>query len=203
VLDECRGLLAAQAEASSPDEALAALRRFRVLCAVRHGPLGVLATNARIETLLRARGLRTDGAFYRGRPLLITANDHQSGLFNGDLGVAWPDDDGRMMAWFAVPDGAARPVLPLRLPAHETAWAMTVHKSQGSEFDAVLVLLPDRESPLLHAPLLYTAVTRARQRAVLVGEPTLLAAALGRQPTRASGLASMLAATAAGATIQP
>jgi len=185
--------LRAQLDAGSPAAALQALGRLRVLCAVRHGPFGVDALNARIEALLRPHGLLD--ATHRGRPLLITQNDHQSGLWNGDLGVLWPDDDGRAMAWFQGRDSAPRRFLPLRLPPHETAWAMTVHKSQGSEFDEVLLLLPDRPGPLLHAQLVYTAITRARQKATVAADPELLQQALRTQTARTSGLRKRLLAT--------
>src|SRR5262249_41612819 len=151
--------LLAQVTADSPAAALAAQSRLRILCAVRHGPFGVDACNAAVEALLRARAAFGAGA-QRGRPILITSNDHQTGLYSGDLGGLWPDAEDRMLAWFPGKHGGEpRAFLPLRLPPHETAWAMTVHKSQGSEFDEVLVVLPDREGALLHAPLVYTAVT--------------------------------------------
>ncbi len=191
--------LLAQLQADSPAAALRAQGELRLLCAVRHGPFGKEALDAAVEVLLREHGHPTDALFYRGRPLLITANDHQSGLHNGDLGVIWPDADGRLQAWFPRPgDAEPRAFLPLRLPPHETAWAMTVHKSQGSEFQDVVVVLPDRPGPLLHAPLIYTAVTRARRRATVVADAELLRTALQSQPDRSSGLLDLLRAPLAG-----
>jgi exodeoxyribonuclease V alpha subunit len=191
-------LLQAQVEASSAADALAKQATLRVLCAVRHGPFGVDACNAAVEALLRARAAIGAGPQYRGRPLLITSNDPQTGLFNGDLGVLWPDDEERLLAWFpGQRGGEPRKFLPLRLPPHETAWAITVHKSQGSEFDEVLAVLPDRDSALLHAPLVYTAVTRARRRATVAADVALLRKALATQPARVSGLFDLLAAAAA------
>lgn len=187
--DAILGLL----RADSPAAALQKQQRLRILCATRHGPFGVEALNEAVEQLLQQHGHRTTAPFYRGRPLLVTANDHKNGLYNGDLGVAWPDADGRPMAFFGRGDGV-RAVLPLRLPPHETAWAMTVHKSQGSEFDEVLLVLPETDGPLLHAPLLYTAVTRARARAVVRGDRALVEAALQRQPWRRTGLVDALLA---------
>jgi len=187
--------LQAQVAADSPAAALRAQAALRILCAVRHGPFGVDACNTAVETLLRARAAFGASAQYRGRPILITSNDHQTGLFNGDLGVLWPDAEERLLAWFPGRGGEPRAFLPLRLPPHETAWAMTVHKSQGSEFDEVLAVLPDRDSALLHAPLVYTAVTRARIRATVAADAALLQKALATQPERASGLFDLLAAT--------
>lgn len=178
--------------AADPAAALAALGRCRVLCATRLGPFGVEAANRQVERHLRATGVRTELPWYRGRPVLITRNDPFTRLYNGDLGVCWPDAQGQPMVWFAGGDGL-RPVAPLRLPPCETAWAMTVHKAQGSEFDQVLLLLPDQDGPLCHAPLVYTAVTRARHRATVCGSRQLLQAALRRWPVRASGLADALA----------
>ena len=169
------------------------LAAFRVLTATRHGPHGAAAWNARIETLLRSEGVRTDRADYPGRPVLVTANDHPNRLYNGDLGVVVADPSGRPAVAF--PRGAEEPrLVPLaRLPAHETAWAMTVHKAQGSEFDDVLLSLPDKAIDLLDAPLVYTGVTRGRRRVLVHGDLDLLAPALARWPDRSSGLADALA----------
>jgi exodeoxyribonuclease V alpha subunit len=167
---------------------------FRVLCALREGPAGVAGLNESIERWLRGRGVPTRARWYRGRPILVTANDPATGLFNGDVGVAF-EVDGRMQAWF--PDArpgsdGVRAVATTRLPAHETAWAMTVHKAQGSEFDHVLLVLPPEDNRVLTRELLYTAVTRARKTVDVVGEETVLVTAIGRTTTRASGLAGML-----------
>ncbi|MBL8726849.1 MAG: exodeoxyribonuclease V subunit alpha [Planctomycetes bacterium] len=184
--------LLAAAAAATPPEALQHLWRCRVLCATRHGPMGAIAWNRRIEALLRQHGHRSDEPFYRGRPILVTVNDHQNRIWNGDLGVVVEHDDRRFVAFET--EGGWREVSLLRLPAHETAWAMTVHKAQGSEFDQVLLAMPDMPGPLWQAPLLYTGITRARRRAVLCADPTLLRAGLGNWPPRSSGLAAALAA---------
>jgi exodeoxyribonuclease V alpha subunit len=192
-------LAAAAAAATSRPAALAALASVRVLTASRHGPAGAAAWNRRVEQLLAQHGHRVDAPWYPGRPILITANDHQNRLWNGDLGVAVADDDGRPLVLFATAAGELRAVPPLRLPAHETAWAMTVHKAQGSEFDEVLLAMPDRPGPLWQAPLLYTGITRAKRRAVLVADEALLAPALAHWPLRSSGLADALGTAAGGA----
>ena len=128
---------------------------------------------------------------------MITVNDYGAGLFNGDTGVCWPEGArGRTRVWFPAPDGAPRPVAPARLPAHETAWAMTVHKSQGSEFESVLLLLPPDESPLCTRELIYTGLTRARRTLTVIAEPALLRSAIERRSIRNSGLLEAIAASA-------
>ena len=168
------------------------LAAFRVLTATRHGPHGASTWNARVEALLRGAGLRTDGDDYLGRPILVVANDHQNRLYNGDLGLVVADAQGRRVVAF--PRGAEEPrLVPLhRLPQHETAWAMTVHKAQGSEFDCVLLSLPDKPMELLDAPLVYTGVTRGRRRVLVHGDLAMLESALARWPDRSSGLADAL-----------
>jgi exodeoxyribonuclease V alpha subunit len=123
--------------------------------------------------------------------VLVTQNDHFLRLWNGDLGVCWPDEQDQPMVWLRTRDGL-RPVSPIRLPPHETAFAMTVHKAQGSEFDSVLLLLPDQDGPLCNGALVYTGLTRAKGRAVLCGSEAIVTAALGRWPDRTSGLGAAL-----------
>jgi exodeoxyribonuclease V alpha subunit len=180
------------AAAGDADAALAALAHARILTAQRRGPTGAVAWNRLVERELEARGHRVDHPYYIGRPVLVTENDHQSRIWNGDLGVAGRNDRGRVVVWFKDGNGRVRELNPRRLPAHETAWAMTVHKAQGSEFDDVLLAMPDRDGPLWNASLLYTGVTRARRRAVVVADPALLAASLANWPERSSGLADAL-----------
>jgi exodeoxyribonuclease V alpha subunit len=142
---------------------------FRVLCALRDGPGGVSGLNLAIENHLAGVGAIVRGqTFYAGRPLMITRNDHGLRLYNGDMGVVVHDDDGHPQVLFPRADGSFRSLRPGRLPPHETAWAMTVHKSQGSEFDTVLLAMPDEDGPLWQAALLYTGITRARTRLELV-----------------------------------
>ena len=123
---------------------------------------------------------------------MVTQNDYHLKLFNGDLGVIWHDAGGPR-ACFAGPDQSLRPFLPLRLPAHETAYAMTVHKSQGSEFDRVLFVLPDKSSPILTRELLYTGITRARKNVELWFDEKVFRTALAARVRRDSGLHSALA----------
>ncbi|HPC47426.1 MAG TPA: exodeoxyribonuclease V subunit alpha, partial [Deltaproteobacteria bacterium] len=153
--------------ADDPLERLRLFDAFRVLCAVRKGIYGVEAMNLLVERILARKGfIRIEGAFYEHRPVLVTENDYTVGLFNGDVGVVVKTQAG-LRVCFEAPDGSVRLVSPSRLPAHESAYAMTVHKSQGSEFDHVLVVLPDRDSPVLTRELVYTAMTRARRHVSL------------------------------------
>ena len=192
-LAEIAPLLFAATTARTAEQALAALATVRILTATRHGPLGALAWNRRVEALLQQRGVRVDSPWYPGRPVLVTQNDSQSRLWNGDLGVVVKTPEGRPMVAFQGSDGSVRQVQPLRLPAHETAWAMTVHKAQGSEYDTILLSMPDRAGPGWQAPLLYTGISRARRRAVLLADPGLLGPALAHWPQRTSGLADFAA----------
>jgi exodeoxyribonuclease V alpha subunit len=185
-------------EAARVEDRFDAFNRFRVLCAHRRGPLGVEQTNGLVERALegpRARLLERGGPLYAGRPVLVTANDYNVRLFNGDIGLLVEDDEaagGGVRAAFVAPDRTVRRLAPSRLPPHETAFAMTVHKSQGSEFDEVVVLLPKAVSPILSRELLYTAVTRARSKVILFGDPEVVSQAVARRVQRASGLTEAL-----------
>ncbi|MGD0258684.1 MAG: exodeoxyribonuclease V subunit alpha [Verrucomicrobiota bacterium] len=181
-------------KASDPLAALAALARFRILCALREGPFGVAGLNQATEEILEEAGLiRPQNLWYARRPIMITRNDYNLKLFNGDIGLLLPDaDTGEPRAFFPGPDNTLRKFLPLRLPEHETAYALTVHKSQGSEFDRVLLILPDRESPVLSRELLYTGITRARTSVELWFDEQVFRAALARRVTRTSGLCDAL-----------
>jgi exodeoxyribonuclease V alpha subunit len=177
---------------------LDAFDRYRVLCALRAGPGGVVALNSALEHALERAGLlRLDDVFYVGRPILITENDYGAKLFNGDVGIVGLDEDGARRVFFpdAGRDGGrptVRMLAPARLPAHETAWATTVHKSQGSEFDRVLIVLPDAGHPLVTRELLYTAITRAKQGVLVVAPPGAVEASLPRRAVRRSGLLAAL-----------
>ena len=181
--------------AKDPDEVFPSLDRFRMLCALREGPFGVKAINLAVEHVLREEKLiRGEPRWYRGRPVLITQNDYNLGLYNGDAGIVLPDPDsgGDLRVFFPGPEGSFRRFHPLRLPEHETVYAMTVHKSQGSEFDRVLLILPDRDSPVLTRELIYTAVTRAREQVEIWGDEKVFLAAVSRRIQRASGLRDAL-----------
>lgn len=182
-------------EAEDPREVLAHLDDFRILCALRRGPFGVANLNQLAEAALADAGLIDPAkTYYRGRPIVVLENDYQLRLFNGDTGVLLPDDEagGQLRAWFRGPDKTLRRLLPARLPAHETVFATTVHKSQGSEFGRVLFLLPSRDAPVLTRELLYTGLTRAREFVELWHHEPLLRLALARRVERSSGLSDLL-----------
>ncbi len=179
--------------AGSVGNALKEFLRFRVLCAMRVGPYGVVKLNRAIESILRKEGLIAGGQqTYAGMPVMVTRNDYQLHLFNGDIGILWPDESGALAVWFSDVDGSLRQVSPPRLPEHELAYAMTVHKGQGSEFENVLLILPADESPVLTRELLYTGLTRARARVDVWYREESLRAAIGRQIQRDSGLRARL-----------
>ncbi len=192
VIEGFRGYLSAL---DRPEEIFAWFARFRVLCALRQGPFGAPAVNRTIEGLLAGAGLlRPEKTWYPGRPVLITRNDYGLKLFNGDVGIALadPEADGGIRVFFPGADGALRRLHPLRVPAHETVFAMTVHKSQGSEFDRVLFLMPDRDAPVLTRELIYTAVTRAKGKVEIWSDEAVFRAAVGRRIERSSGLRDAL-----------
>ncbi|MDQ6731860.1 MAG: exodeoxyribonuclease V subunit alpha, partial [Actinomycetota bacterium] len=176
------------ARAGDAPAALEALSGFRILCAHRRGPYGVTSWTARMEGWLEAErtGLATTERWYVGRPLLVTENDYELGLHNGDTGVVIAGE-GRVQAAFAR-GGAAMPFSPSRLGAVDTVYAMTIHKSQGSQFQAAAVLLPEPGSRLLTRELLYTAATRARRRLIIAGTEAAIRGAVERPVARASGL---------------
>ena len=180
---------------SDPSGVLELFNRVRILCAVREGPYGVISLNLVVEGILREEGfLRREGRWYRGRPVLITRNDYNLRLFNGDVGMTLPDPEagGDLRVFFPGPGGAPRKFPPLRLPEHETVFAMTVHKSQGSEFDRVLFLMPDRNVPVLTRELVYTALTRAKEKVEVWGREEIFHAAVSRRISRNSGLRDAL-----------
>ena len=189
VIEGFKGYLAAEEDL----EADKLFGRFRILCPVRKGPYGVEALNSLVERILAEEDLiRPDARWYRRRPILVNRNDYQLGLYNGDVGLIQPDADGELRAVFPAADGSLRHFLPGRLPEHETVYAMTVHKSQGSEFDRVLIVLPEDDSPVLTRELIYTAVTRARQKVEVLGNENVFLSALSRKIVRTSGLRDAL-----------
>jgi len=169
----------------------------RLLCAIREGDFGVAGLNQRIEKALAARKFIQvqDEIWYHGRPVMVTRNDHGLGLYNGDIGICMRDDsedEPRLKVFFELPDGSVKSVLPSRVPEHETAYAMTIHKSQGSEFDYTLMILPPDFSPILTRELIYTGITRAKKRLALYAELNVLKRGIKVKTTRASGLVQRL-----------
>jgi len=182
-------------EAPEPREAFFELERFRIMCALRKGHYGVLNLNKIVERILGAEHLiMPDGLWYSGRPILITRNDYNLGLFNGDVGLIFPDPEsgGDLRVFFKTQDGSIRKIHPGRLPEHETVFAMTVHKSQGSEFEEVALLLPDQFSPVLTRELIYTGLTRARKKVEVWGREDVFVEGVKRRIERSSGLRDAL-----------
>ena len=183
-----------------PYRALELFKRFKILCAVKIGPIGVNAVNRLAEQVLTREGLiapdrSSTNLWYKGRPVLITRNDYGLKLFNGDMGITLPapGSNGKdLYVYFSGDSGELRRFLPYRLPEHETVYAMTVHKSQGSEFDHVLLILPDRDYPVLTRELLYTGITRTRKTVSIWATEDVLKTTISRKIERTSGLKDAL-----------
>jgi exodeoxyribonuclease V alpha subunit len=159
---------------------------------VREGPQGLDVVNRTIERLLHDRKkIIVNNEFYENRPIILTRNYYEHGLFNGDAGIIRPNEKGVLMAWFEDSAGELKAVLPGYLQEAETVFAMTIHKSQGSEFDEVMVVLPNTaQANILTRELLYTAVTRAKKRVYIQGAIEVILAAASRHVQKASGIAS-------------
>lgn len=179
-----------------PSAVITAFGEYQLLCALREGPFGVSGLNERIEqALVRQRHIfrPAQGRWYHGRPVMISRNDASLGLFNGDIGIALDQGEG-IRVWFPLPDGTVKSVQPSRLPEHETAWAMTVHKSQGSEFDHAALILPGQFVPVVTRELVYTAITRAKKRLSMYADDRVLAQAIATRTERRSGLDALFQA---------
>ena len=173
---------------TDPTDALAQANALRLLTAVREGPQGARGLNERIAAQLSGRRIGSPPTWFPGRLLLVTENSYRHGLFNGDVGICLPDADGTLLAWFAGGSEGVRAFHPAALPTHDSAFAMTVHKAQGSEFDEVWLQLPRTDARVLSRELLYTAITRARRELHIAGSADVIAAALARHAGRVSGL---------------
>ena len=177
-----------------PVKAFALFNRFHMLCALREGPYGVVSVNQMIQQFCARRGLiKREGRWYRGQPLLVVENDYRLRLFNGDVGILIHDPEtASLRVFFPSEEGTFRKILAGRLSACETAHAITVHKSQGSEFEHILVLLPDRYSEVVTRELIYTAITRARRRVEVWGRDEVFVEAVSSPTRRVSGLQDRL-----------
>ena len=173
------------------DEVYRAFNRFQVLCANKLGKNSVADVNYWAEQKLSGQNLITlSGLWYSGRPVMITQNTPALHLYNGDMGICMPDKDqgGKFMVFFQRADGSVKKYLPARLPHCETVFAMTIHKSQGSEFEEVLIVLPEAINPVLTKELLYTAITRAKKTVKLVANEAVFAATVRQKVKRITGL---------------
>ena len=178
---------------AEPESIIQAFNDYQLLCALREGPFGVAGLNERLEHVLQQKRKihrHPHSRWYEGRPVMIARNDSPLGLFNGDIGIALDRGQG-MRVWFAMPDGSIKSVQPSRLPEHETTWAMTVHKSQGSEFNHAALILPTQRTPVVTRELVYTAVTRARTRLSLYTDERILSSAIATRTERRSGLPAL------------
>lgn len=179
---------------ASSAEALSSLDQRITLCPTRRGPLGSERINLELQLALAPNGHASAPDPYHGLPIIVLENDYQAELFNGDLGILWQNpDSGQLDAWFPASDNEARRVRLAHLPRHELAFALTIHKSQGSEFDQVTCLFPPQDSSFITRELVYTAFSRARQKIVLYAQPEALARAAQRPVQRATRLAAKLA----------
>jgi exodeoxyribonuclease V alpha subunit len=186
-------------QAPSIERAFQQFGRFQILCALRRGPYGVVATREIAERVLSRAGLiHPKERWYHGQPIMINENDYSMKLFNGDLGIVFAAAtrsgalDLGLRTFFLRENDSLWSSLPMRLPAHESAYAVTVHKSQGSEFDEVLLLLPDVSSPVLTRELIYTGITRAKRRVEIWGKADVFLEAISRRLERTSGLKEAL-----------
>lgn len=175
-------------ESENLGQAYQRLSVFRILTANREGPRGVNAINQQFESWLNP----TVKKFYRGQPILITENQYGLKLFNGDIGLVWPNDEGNLVAWFPQDAENFQAFQLNRLPTTETCYAMTIHKTQGSEFDHIAIVLPEHETPLLSRELLYTAVTRAKKSISVFAEQQIIGYAIQRPVARWSGLSTLI-----------
>ncbi|HYC47290.1 MAG TPA: exodeoxyribonuclease V subunit alpha [Burkholderiales bacterium] len=195
VVERLRPYFEAVRGGAPPQDILQRFDAFRVLCAHRSGLFGIAAVNRAIEEALDAAHLvSARHGWYAGRPVIVTQNDYSLRLFNGDVGIALPDplEPARLTVFFASGSEGVRSVAPARLPEHETVYAMTIHKSQGSEFGEVLIVLPPELSPVLSRELVYTGITRAMRGVEVWGTEAVFAAAIERRLTRASALQEKL-----------
>ena len=184
------------ARTGDPAQAFAAFNAFRALTALREGAWGVAGINEALEARFKRRlSLPERERWYPGRAVMVRQNDYALGLFNGDIGLCLQSADGLRVFFESgeADEGGYRAFAPARLPSHDSAFAMTVHKSQGSEFTEVLLALPETPSPLLTRALFYTGITRAKQRVEIWGVPARLAEAVSTRAERAAGLAQRLA----------
>jgi exodeoxyribonuclease V alpha subunit len=175
------------AKQSSLAEAFEQLKQFRILCAHREGDLGVEAINEFIGNLLNHN--RTP--FYQGQPIMVTQNHYGLKLFNGDIGLVWPNEHGQLMVWFEA-EQEPRAITPGRLPSHETVYAMTIHKTQGSEFSHVAMVLPENTSAIVTRELIYTGLTRAKQAFTLMANELVWKKGITGHVTRWAGLSDRL-----------
>ncbi len=179
--------------AQNVQEAFSVLETFRILCSHRKGPYGVKNINLLMETIFQKQGfIDMTRDYYPGRPIMILSNHYSLKLYNGDVGIIWEDETREKRAYFPDRQGGFRTLAPVRLPAHETVYAMTIHKSQGSEFDQILMILPPVDSPVFTRELVYTGITRARCKVEIWANDDIFNKAVTARVERRSGLRDAL-----------
>jgi len=174
------------------EQILSFIKSFTILTATKVGAYGCASMNKLAEEVLSKEKVITPfHKFYEGRPIMVTSNDYNLSLFNGDIGVVLKDEE-TLKVLFEKTDSSTFKVTPSRLPEHDTAFAMTIHKSQGSEFDEVLIVLPDIENSIMTRELLYTAITRAKEKIIIAAELKTLKDMSQRPMNRMTGLCERL-----------
>ena len=169
-----------------------AFNQFRILTALRKGKMGCHNLNTQLEKQLSQQNqLDTSKQWYHGRPIMITENSYRTGLFNGDIGITQIDHTGQVKVWFQTNEGE-KAFAPVRLPQYETTWVMTIHKSQGSEFERVLMILPPEDSHILTRQLIYTGITRAKKQLEIIADPAILNLGIKRKTAQATQIRSIL-----------
>ncbi|MGB2742101.1 MAG: exodeoxyribonuclease V subunit alpha [Cognaticolwellia sp.] len=183
-------------QCSKVEDAFVLLAKFRILSSTRKGPQGVENLNALVIDILRDKGVipfnrfESNTTLYAGQPIMISENDYRLGVYNGDIGLLWRNSHGHLMAVFENAQGGYDWILPSRLPKFETVYAMTIHKTQGSEFAHVAMVLPEqKDNRLLSRELLYTGITRAKQRLSIASSQSVWQSGVSQQVKRHSGLA--------------
>ncbi len=168
--------------------------RFQVLCSNRKGERGVTGVNQQLETLLQQQNqIHQSGQWYIGRPVMVTENNSAMQLYNGDIGLCLFDkEEKRLQVYFLRPDGSVKKILPSRVPKHETVYAMTIHKSQGSEFEQCLCVLPQEMNPVLTKELIYTAITRTKSQLKMFCEQSVFKQSIKSRVIRTGGLSEKL-----------
>lgn len=175
---------------SNVTEAFSLLAKFRLLCATRQGEFGVENLNDKVKLLLHAKGLiQNTDTLYQAQPIMISENDYRLGLYNGDVGILWRNEAGHLMAVFETNTDEMKWIMPSRLPTFTTVYAMTIHKTQGSEFDHVVMVLPKKSNnKLLSRELLYTGITRAKSHLSIATTFSVWQQGVEGQVKRFSGL---------------
>lgn len=183
------------AQAASPAVAFTIYRKMQILSPHRQGPWGVEFLNKKIEERLEMMGLKSPYVdWYRGKPIIINENNYRLGLSNGDTGIFWPDDEGNGRIYFEI-NNEIMGLWPSQLPAYSTAFVLTVHKSQGAEYNEVILVFPNEKSKILSRELLYTALTRAKKSVLLFAKKSVLLKTVAHKIARNSGLKDYLGAT--------